>query len=159
MFVRTDPIPIQYLRIPFFSHKRDDARFITSWDSRLPFSIWFNMSSNFVLVARFRIDVPGIVFTYSISLLSWGWSRLEFLMFSLISSVSSFDIVYSIGSIDFNCVSNYITGCLKAGSFLIRLIYCWHCVIFFHVSQAYSCPIKLFHHVCRSSHTFRVWMF
>ena len=141
-----------------FSHKRDDTRFITAWDSWFPFSIWFNMiSSNFVLVARFRINLPGIIFTYSIYLLSWRWSLLEFLMLSLFFPVCCFD--NRVGSSYVNCLSHYITGCLKAGSFLICPICCWHCVIFFHVSQAYSWTIKLLYYVCCSSHTFRVWMF
>ena len=49
-------------------------------------------SSYFVLLARFRIDVPGVVFTYCISLLSWGSSLLEFLILSLILSVCNFHI-------------------------------------------------------------------
>ena len=49
-------------------------------------------SSYFVLLARFRIDVPGVVFTYCIFLLSWGSSLLEFLILSLILSVCNFHI-------------------------------------------------------------------
>ena len=70
-------------------------------------------SANFVLVARFCIDVLGVIFAYCISLLSWGSSLLEFLMFLLIFSVCSFDIELVV--LTFSCLNNYTTGRLKAG--------------------------------------------
>ena len=86
--VRTDSIPIQYLQSRqrfFFFHKRDDAKFITSLDSRFHFSVWFNMKlCTFVLIGRFLIDVSGIGFTNSISLLLLRSSLLKFLMLPLI---------------------------------------------------------------------------
>ena len=70
-------------------------------------------SANFVLVARFCIDVLGVIFAYCISLLSWGSSLLEFLMFLLIFSVCSFDTELVV--LTFSCLNNYTTGRLKAG--------------------------------------------
>ena len=57
----------------------------------------------------------------------------------LIFNIFNLKFWYRVGSIDFNFMSNYVTGCVEARSFLVRLICCWHCVIFFHLFQANPC--------------------